>query len=142
MPTHPDTDIITPQPKAAHTPGPWQIVRYGDGDSLVIHSDADTRVCFMATPGQLGPSFAHIKANATLIAAAPTMLAALRLALPELAEDLIALVDSTKVGGAGDWQPEEPLPADLWPEAPDMLRGKKAAYDAVLAAIKQAEGRA
>jgi hypothetical protein len=59
-----------------HTRGPWTIERYG-GDSLVVHSDAETRVCFMATPGVLG-SLSNIKANARLIAAAPEMLEALR----------------------------------------------------------------
>lgn len=62
---------------AQHTPGPWTIEQYGAGDSLVVHSDADTRVCFMATPGLLG-SLPNIKANARLIAAAPDMLAAIK----------------------------------------------------------------
>jgi hypothetical protein len=133
MPTHPDTDIITPQPKAAHTPGPWTVPDGGitptiyadNGPIATIHDCGDTA-----------------EADATLIAAAPTMLAALRLALPELAEDLFALVDGERIGGAADWQPEEPLPADLDSDDMDLIRAKKAAYDAVLAAIKQAEGRA
>ena len=54
------------------TKGKWEVVRYGNGDSLVIHSDSETRVCFMATPGELGDPNA-IAANAALIAAAPTM---------------------------------------------------------------------
>lgn len=62
---------------ADHTPGPWTIQRYGDGDSLVIHSDADNRVCFMATAGSYGDP-AIIAADARLIAAAPDLLAALR----------------------------------------------------------------
>ena len=49
-----------------HTALPWFVVRYGDGDSLVIHSDEVNRVCFMATPGKLG-SQAKIEANAALI---------------------------------------------------------------------------
>jgi hypothetical protein len=56
-----------------HTPGPWMIVRYGDGDSLVVHSNEDNRVCFMATPGSLGDP-AMIEADANLIAAAPDLL--------------------------------------------------------------------
>lgn len=56
------------------TPGPWSIVRYGDGSSLVIHSDTDNRVCFMATASSDRPtSHAAIRANARLIAAAPAL---------------------------------------------------------------------
>jgi hypothetical protein len=61
---------------AGHTKGPWEVVFYGGGDSLVIHSDAENRVCFMATPGERG-SLKTIMANARLIAAAPDLLAAL-----------------------------------------------------------------
>jgi ABC-type nitrate/sulfonate/bicarbonate transport system substrate-binding protein len=68
----------------AHTPGPWEIVRYGDGDSLVIHdSRGDWRVCFLATPGDDG-DFEGIKANARLIAAAPELLEAVVAAKREL----------------------------------------------------------
>ncbi len=57
-----------------HTPGPWEIVPYGDGSSLVIHSDDDNRVCFMATACADRPSsHATIRANAALIAAAPDL---------------------------------------------------------------------
>lgn len=57
-----------------HTPGPWEIVPYGDGSSLVIHSDDDNRVCFMATACADRPtSHAAIRANAALIKAAPQM---------------------------------------------------------------------
>lgn len=140
MPTHPDTDIITPRPKAAHTPGPWRAHAGGSETTFAIHG---------ACPGAaLATVFADSmrlieegKHNAILIAAAPDLLAALRLALPELAEDLIALVNGERIGGAADWQPEEPLPADLDSDGMDLIRAKKAAYDAVLAAIKQAEGR-
>lgn len=149
---HPDTDIITPRPKAAHTPGPWlygqnhaQIRAGGDQWEIGLTPGADLDVS-----GVLGGrddeyllvSGTCREADARLMAAAPTMLAALRLALPELAEDLIALVDGERVGGAADWQPEEPLPADLDSDDMALIRAKKAAYDAVLAAIKQAEGRA
>ena len=64
---------------AKHTPGPWWVVSYGDGDSLVIHHTEDDRVCFMAMPGRRG-SMADIRANARLIVAAPDMLEELRLA--------------------------------------------------------------
>ena len=63
-----DTDSTA----GAFTPGPWAIVPYGDGDSLVIHSDHASRVCFLAMPGNLG-SFDRIKANARLISAAPDL---------------------------------------------------------------------
>jgi hypothetical protein len=56
-------------------------VFYGGGDSLVIHSDAENRVCFMATPGERG-SLKTIMANARLIAAAPDLLAALEALVP------------------------------------------------------------
>lgn len=56
------------------TPAPWSIVPYGDGSSLVIHSDEDNRVCFMATASSDRPSsHASIRANARLIAAAPEL---------------------------------------------------------------------
>lgn len=55
-----------------HTPGPWFVENYGDDDrdALVIHSDPDNRICFMATAGESGDP-ATIEANAVLIAAAP-----------------------------------------------------------------------
>ncbi len=53
------------------TPGKWTVERYGDGNALVIHSDADNRVCFMATAGSHGDP-ALIKADANLIALAGT----------------------------------------------------------------------
>lgn len=65
--------------EAKFTPGPWSIVPYGDGSSLVIHSDEDNRVCFMATASSDRPSsHASIRANARLIAAAPDLLEALQ----------------------------------------------------------------
>ena len=62
-------------PDVRATPGPWSVERYGDGDgdSLVIHSGEDWRVCFMATPGSSPNAMARIEANANLIAAAPTL---------------------------------------------------------------------
>jgi hypothetical protein len=57
--------------------GPWEIVPYGDGDSLVIHSDDQNRVCFMATHGGSRASWERIQANASLIAAAPALYEAL-----------------------------------------------------------------
>lgn len=62
-----------------HTPGPWTVIEYGDEEApnLVIHSQGEMRVCFMATPGSNGDP-AMIAADARLIAAAPVMLEVLR----------------------------------------------------------------
>lgn len=66
-----------------YTSGPWHVVPYGDGDSLVICSDeaGDWRIAFMAT--MIGPEEIDgpIRANARLIAAAPELLEALELVL-------------------------------------------------------------
>lgn len=63
----------------AQTSDAWCVVRYGDGDSLVIHYDADNRVCFMATPGRnYEADMARITGNAAYIAAAsPSVVLAL-----------------------------------------------------------------
>jgi hypothetical protein len=90
-----------------HTPGPWEILRYGDGDSLVIHSDDDTRVCFLATPGKLG-NFAEIKGNARLIAAAPDMLEALRESVSLLEVTLIEWI--VRTARDAEWKNGDPLP--------------------------------
>lgn len=58
--------------KYGFTPGEWTVERYGDGDSLVIHSDEDNRVCFMATP-TTPATWATIKANALAISLVPEM---------------------------------------------------------------------
>lgn len=63
-------DTPLPAPHEGATPRPWYILEYGDGDQLVIHSDPDTRVCFMATPGSAPNSIERIEANAALIVAA------------------------------------------------------------------------
>lgn len=62
-----------------HTKGPWSVREYGDGDSLVVHAGEDWRICFMATAGSSPNAKQRIKANASLIAAAPDMLEALNL---------------------------------------------------------------
>jgi hypothetical protein len=55
--------------------GPWHVVRYGDGDSLVVHdAREDYRVCFMATPGSDEGSMRQIEAHAELIAEMRTAL--------------------------------------------------------------------
>jgi hypothetical protein len=64
---------------AVHTPGPWFVVPYGDGDSLVICPDqgGEWRICFMATHGGTPSVWQAIQANARLIAAAPELVEAL-----------------------------------------------------------------
>ena len=69
---------------SAHTPAPWFVVPYGDGDSLVICKDdaGNARIAFMATPGcrdsvSRKRTWREIQANARLIAAAPALLKAL-----------------------------------------------------------------
>lgn len=71
--------MTSPEVKG-HTPGPWHVVPYGDGDSLVVCSDegGEWRICFMATHGGTEAVWRQIQANAALIAAAPDLLAALR----------------------------------------------------------------
>lgn len=63
-----------------HTPGPWHVVPYGDGNALVIctEPDGDWRICFLATPGDSSGAWETIKSDARLISAAPEMLEALR----------------------------------------------------------------
>ncbi len=65
------------------TPAQWFIVPYGDGDSLVVHSDDEKRVFFppvpvgySASPGSTGDP-AQIKADVELIVAARNCLPAL-----------------------------------------------------------------
>jgi hypothetical protein len=62
-----------------HTPGPWHVVPYGDGNALVIctEPDGNWRICFLATPGDSYGAWETIKADARLIAAAPEMFEAL-----------------------------------------------------------------
>lgn len=59
------------------TSGPWDVVAYGDGDSLAIHEGRDWRICFMATPGETRGAMERIEANAAHIATfdPPTCLA-------------------------------------------------------------------
>lgn len=64
-----------------HTPAPWTIQEYGDDEcpTLVLHrGETENRICFMATPGSRGDP-AMIEADAHLIAAAPDLLAQLKL---------------------------------------------------------------
>ena len=66
------------------TPGPWHVVPYGDGDSLVICMDEAGyhRIAFMATPNcrddaRRRQQWSEIEANANLIGAAPDLYEAL-----------------------------------------------------------------
>jgi len=65
--------------RAGFTKGPWHIVPYGDGNSLVIctEPDGNWRICFLATPGDSFGAWDTIKSDASLIAAAPEMFEAL-----------------------------------------------------------------
>lgn len=78
--------------KAQHTPGPWTIEEYGDEEcpALVLHSDSETRICFMATPGSKGDP-ARITADAHLIVTAP---------------DLLSLVKRWAALDGGSWHPD------------------------------------
>ena len=77
---------------AAATPGDeWFVVRYGDGDSLVICEDeaGNQRVAFMAVPGGRDHlarkrTWKAIKANAALIVAARNSLPAILTEIREL----------------------------------------------------------
>lgn len=100
---------------AKASPRPWRIVRYGDGDSLVIHdARGDWRVCFMATPGDSAGALAQIEANAKLIVSAVN-------ARPAPAEDAVervakAMFDACMVKRYAD------LPHNIptWPPSRDL----------------------
>jgi len=113
---------------AQHTPGPWTIVPYGDGDSLVIHADeSEWRICFMATPGQSPGAMDRIEANARLVAAAPDMLEALKDAL-----QMIAGLTPLPMEGLEDWVLQ----------ALEATRAKAdATRERIREAIAKAEGR-
>jgi hypothetical protein len=100
----------------------------------------DGTIVAMKPPTDLPTSAALWPSRRPVIAAAPTMLAALRLALPELREDLETLVECGTVG-APDWSANTPLPANMDQEVRHIAETKKAAYDAVVAAIAAAEAR-
>lgn len=81
----------------AATPANWFTVPYGDGDTIVIHSDEESRVFFpplpvgySASPGSYGDP-AVIKADMALIAAMrnalPRLLAEVRRARAEALEE-------------------------------------------------------
>jgi hypothetical protein len=76
------------------------VEEYGDDEypALVIHSDSENRICFMATPGSHGDP-RKIAANARLIAAAPDLLAA---AQAQEAAELGRDDDCEECGGQGE----------------------------------------
>ncbi len=87
------------------TPAQWFIVPYGDGDSLVVHSDDEKRVFFppvpvgySASPGSTGDP-AQIKADVELIVAARNCLPALLDEIERLrsSPDRAAIVEATGV---------------------------------------------
>ena len=74
--------------RVKHTPGPWRVETRPDGlggkDVLVYGGSLPVCDCFMALASSTP---AEERANARLIAAAPTMLQALKLAFNDLAEN-------------------------------------------------------
>lgn len=76
---------MTPTLTISHTPGPWHVPdapTLYDGDCLLTHQVwGDKRICFIE--GQ-NVGIATAAANASLIAAAPDLLAALKEASDEL----------------------------------------------------------
>lgn len=81
--------LRSPEQVSKHTKGPWVVVPYGDGDSLVVCSDEEGnwRIAFMATTAGSREERIEIRANARLIAAAPDLLEAL--------EDLLSSLEIT-----------------------------------------------
>jgi hypothetical protein len=139
-----------PAAPAAHTPGPWLYAQNAAqqkiGGQWEIGLSPGSEIGMTGVSGCRGKDFMLVsgicrEADARLIAAAPTMLATLRLALPELREDLESLVECN-LPAARAWSANLPLPADMDPEAASMAGTKKAAHDAIVAAIALAEGRA
>jgi hypothetical protein len=93
------------------TEGGWFIVRYGDGDSYVIHSDDERRVFFppspigfSATAGSLGDS-AQIKADMKFVAASRTAVPAL-IAEVERLRDLVYRLSDALTDEGPDWSSE------------------------------------
>lgn len=113
--------VQNPKPPArtaagAHTPGPWIVD--GPPHSQIVWADALNRVCFLAHSD--GRDVERDIANARLIAAAPDLLAALNVLLPEVDAE----IEQRQHGGNDeDWQ------------------HLKALSDAGHAAIAKVEGR-
>lgn len=74
-----------------HTPGPWIVD--GPTDNQIVWSGPETRICFLAHHN--GRDDERDVANGNLIAAAPDLLAALKLAKDhsELEDEVLDIVD-------------------------------------------------
>ena len=89
--------------KPGYTKGPWRVVPYGDGNSLVIctEPDGNWRICFLATPGDSSGAWETIKADARLIAAAPELVEALRNLINAIDTGNLEM-NSPEIGGHDD----------------------------------------
>jgi len=67
---------------AQHTPGPWNVYRWADGNMTCIDGGPDDTICIASISGD-DPEKPWRRANADLIAAAPDLLAALEAVLRE-----------------------------------------------------------
>lgn len=131
-----------------HTPGPWHMGE-GNGEGSIFKT-GEGRMRFEQPGGTtLYPICAMVRgwndqedeANARLIAAAPEMLEALRLAEPELREDLEAHVRSTAKRLAFRWCAGMALPSAFdTPQNASIAAEKAAAYSTTRAAIDKATG--
>ena len=99
------------------TPLPWKLVRYGDGDSLVICEDeaGNFRIAFMAVPGARDIaarklSWRNIKANAAYIVFACNEYPALKAKADALAEALKSCPIIGRTEDPGDFQSRQ----DRW----------------------------
>lgn len=119
--------VDIPAPVEGHTPGPWNIVEYGDGDSLVIcqGDGPDWRICFMATPGSSPRAMERIEADAALIARSPAMaseIATLKARVAELEADADDAYSDAYADGQGD---ANGAAGDLWHGVIAFLTARK-----------------
>ena len=93
--------------------GPWHVVLYGDGDSLVIHDAREEyRVCFMATPGSDEGSMEQIEAHAKLIAEMRSALPPVRFTREDVEKVAIAHAEAWFYKGIwSDWRESQ---RDMW----------------------------
>jgi hypothetical protein len=86
--------------KAAHTPGPWR-VKIGPRDTPV---EADIEICgdIFILAHITGPQYDHCHANARLVGACPTMLAALERA-DAMIDRMCTQALACGVAGTSDW---------------------------------------
>lgn len=112
-----------------HTPGPW----YGVG-AWVEHPDDDTPDICNCNPGSMGQdgrSYKEMCANATLIAAAPDLLAALRLARNFVSDSVRSLVETEIHSATGMIES---------PEALMQIEAEQDLLNQIEAVIEQATG--